>query len=241
MAPVEEVSSPALTQTRAIALLTELEQAFSRKTFQKKLEKLASKHDGSNEKAIRHLDGRRELAFKVQREVLGRYGFSVDESGVLAMKEALRGFLSDPEIAAKSRAVRLQLRLPLMQPGAISHAKAEDVQPVQFEPASPPAPTLLTSTRKSEQKMRDMSIKVTNPMDQQNMMITVSMGKQFPTVQEVKAAIVAQLGDGGSVDPASFRIVMGNGMGGYANRFDNERVKVNCVLAVGIKMSEAEA
>lgn len=250
-----DVASLQLTRARAVTLLTELLQGFSRKTFQRKLDKLVLKHiEPTTEpteptaEPIRHLDGRRELAFRVQSEILARHGFSVDESGILAMKSAIRAHLGDPEIAEKSKAVRLKLRLPLMQlPESNEFADwtfAELPAPTPSALSPPvscavPSPPVL---ERMEPKVRDVLIKVTNPLDQSMMTVTVQkLGTQFPTVHAVKAAIIAQLGDGGSVDSSSFRIVISNGAGGYGTRNDTETVRLNRVLAVGVRIFAAEA
>lgn len=123
----------ALSKARAYALLTELYEDFSAKSFQRKLEKVAEtalqqESDFLDFKSFHPrpmLEGRQELAFSVQREVMRRYGFSTDEDGVIAMKTALRALLGDDLIAEKSKAIRYQLRLPQMVFDVVSSAQAE--------------------------------------------------------------------------------------------------------------------
>lgn len=239
-----DAASPVLTQARAITLLTELLQAFSCKTFQRKLDKLVSKHSGPITEPIPHLDGRQELAFSAQNDILARHGFSVDETGVLAMKAAIRAHLGDPEVAEKSQAVRLKLRVPLMQLPEVG--EFADWTFAEHPAPSPPALSLAVPSppvpETTEPKVRNMLIKVTNPLDQGKMMVTVpKLGTVFPTVHVVKAAIIAQLADGDSIDSSSFRIVVSNGAGAYGTRNDAESVRLDRVLAFGVRISAAEA
>jgi len=111
-----------ITRARAVALLTELVEAFGRNTFQRKLKRLVEKSsfiigaDTSPLRPIRHLEGRQALVFKAQRDVLQKYGFSSDKEGILAMKTALRAHLADRTVAGLSREARRLLRIPQMQP-----------------------------------------------------------------------------------------------------------------------------
>lgn len=119
------VAIPVLSQARALALLTELLAGFSSKDFQKKLDLLVRKHleaEGgirgpasvicAAPSEIFQLEGRKELALTVQKEVLPRYGFEGSELGVAQMVRAIQPLLFDPRIKEQSEAVKKKLRMP---------------------------------------------------------------------------------------------------------------------------------
>lgn len=236
-----------MSQARAIALLTELLEAFSRKTFQKKLGKLIQKHGGStNMLPIQHLDGRRELAFGVQREILPKHGFSADEAGVVAMKSALRAHLGEPEIVEKSRAARVQLRLPLMEVHQLATSEWEDVGlPAPCEPHYPDETPAVCRPEPVKPKAvpapATKSITVCNPLDNACMTVVVQHVGSYPTVNQVKNAIVAQLGEHSEVDHSNFRLVVSGGGGSFGTRPDHEIVRLRRVLAVGVTISAVGA
>jgi len=245
MALVNE-SACDMTQARAMALLTELQVAFSRKTFQKKMVKLISKHGESNSwLPIQHLEGRRELAFKVQRDILPKHGFSADEAGIVAMKTALRAHLGNPEIVEKSKAARVQLRLPLMDVHTTTPTGAveDDGLPTCKTPAAETPAAACPEPKRPEPATKNMSITVFNPLDDKcSMMVTVQHKQgSFPTVTEVKNAIVAQLGEHSAVDHSNFRLVVSGGGGSFGTRPGHEIVRVERVLAVGVTISEIGA
>jgi len=246
MALMTASPSETMTQARAIALLTELLEAFSRKTFQKKMGKLIQKHGGStNMLPIQHLDGRRELAFQVQREILPKHGFSADEAGVVAMKTALRAHLGEPEIVEKSRAARIQLRLPLMEVHQVAPSEGEDIglpAPCETPPCETPAASRPEPVKpKPAPALATKSITVCNPLDNGSMTVFVRHVGSYPTVNQVKAAIVEQLGENSEVDHSNFRLVVSGGGGSFGTRADHEVVRLQRVLAVGVTISAVGA
>eukprot|EP00442_Polarella_glacialis_P018547 CAMPEP_0115095158 /NCGR_PEP_ID=MMETSP0227-20121206/28821_1 /TAXON_ID=89957 /ORGANISM="Polarella glacialis, Strain CCMP 1383" /LENGTH=470 /DNA_ID=CAMNT_0002488367 /DNA_START=250 /DNA_END=1662 /DNA_ORIENTATION=+ len=119
-------SVPALTSARARALLTELLIGFSAREFQKQMDALAradvATRSGLSPEAaaaitvlpseIFQLEGRRELALTVQKQVLPRYGFEGSEEGVAKMVRAMHPLLVDARILEQSEAVKRKLRMP---------------------------------------------------------------------------------------------------------------------------------
>jgi len=114
-----------LTKARARALLTELIVGFSTRPFQQKLDDLVHAHvaarTGISVGAVANcaaptevfqLEGRKELALTVQREVLPRYGFEPTEEGVQQMVRAMQPHLSEARIWEQSEAIKKKLRMP---------------------------------------------------------------------------------------------------------------------------------
>eukprot|EP00930_Biecheleria_cincta_P001119 TRINITY_DN102282_c0_g1_i1.p1 TRINITY_DN102282_c0_g1~~TRINITY_DN102282_c0_g1_i1.p1 ORF type:complete len:454 (+),score=101.62 TRINITY_DN102282_c0_g1_i1:78-1439(+) len=100
---------PRLTLARARALMVDLLNGFSTKSFQQKLEKLVSAQGHS---ALFHVPGRKELALSVQDSVLPRYGFEGSEAGVAEMVRALQPLLAtDSGLAELSKTIREKLRM----------------------------------------------------------------------------------------------------------------------------------
>eukprot|EP00440_Ansanella_granifera_P050595 gb/GFBE01054840.1/.p1 GENE.gb/GFBE01054840.1/~~gb/GFBE01054840.1/.p1 ORF type:complete len:467 (+),score=95.89 gb/GFBE01054840.1/:1-1401(+) len=125
MAPKSAPTLTMLSQARARALLTELIVGFSTRPFQKQLDDLvhahvaAKTHTSTSAAAqctapteIFQLEGRKELALTVQREILPRYGFDGSESGVAEMVRSVQPFLSDARTWALAEAIKRKLRMP---------------------------------------------------------------------------------------------------------------------------------
>jgi len=255
-------STPSLTQARAVAILTELLEAFKSKSFQKKLEKLVTKGSGAAVSGpLRHVEGRRALVFRAQRDILLKHGFLVNEAGVVAMKAALRAHLDDPKIRELSREARKQLRVPQMRlPATIALCAASDdfsfiASPEAADtseplPASPsPAgvpPQQASIAVRIEPKITCLTIDVTNPETKETLVVTVPkpLGR-YPTVGEVKSAISAHLDEGGStkgsVDASTFQLVISIGGGVYGTRGDKETVRLDRVSALGFSVAAAGA
>lgn len=248
-----------LTRARAIALLTELVEAFGRKTFQRKLGKLAAKHvsNALSKEPIRHVGGRRDLVFGSQRDVMQRYGFPAHEDGILKMKIALRSHLDDASVLALSIEARVLLRIPQMKsprgdcgteveeypflgspelPSATEAAAPSEPDYSDVFVALPPPPPEVLEARFAAR--RTVDIRVTNPVHKTRVMVKVPRqeGKD-PTVGDIKAAIIAQMGEG-AVDHSSFQVVVDNG-GIYGVRPDDEVVRMKRVLALGVSMAAA--
>jgi hypothetical protein len=104
---------PKLSSARARAMLSDLLLGFSSKSFQKKLDVLfVSPQFSQRSQDLFHVDGRKELALSVQREVLPRYGFEGNEAGVALMVKVLQPLIAtDQRLAEQSEAIRQKLRL----------------------------------------------------------------------------------------------------------------------------------
>lgn len=103
---------PKLSSARARAMLSDLLLGFSSKSFQKKLDVLVSPQFNQRSQDLFHIDGRKELALTVQREVLPRYGFEGTEAGVALMVKVLQPLIAtDQRLAEQSEAIRQKLRL----------------------------------------------------------------------------------------------------------------------------------
>jgi len=137
-----EKTVPALTLARARALLTELIVGFSKRHFQKKLDDLVRSHVAKimrvPESAVTPcmvlnevflLDGRKELALTVQREVLPRYGFDGTEKGVQQMVRAIQPFMCEVRIWEQTETIKKKLKMP-----SKTCALAEDSSDSEGEP-----------------------------------------------------------------------------------------------------------
>lgn len=118
-------TAPTLSKARALALQTELLDAFSTPKFQKKLNEIARKkgmrtgmstamHSDTEklaeEKGNAH-SSFKHLVRKSQREIIPRYGFDASEEGVECMMKAFRQLKDDPDIYVNACAIKEALSL----------------------------------------------------------------------------------------------------------------------------------
>eukprot|EP00747_Dinoflagellata_sp_TGD_P170188 gnl/TRDRNA2_/TRDRNA2_201116_c0_seq1.p1 gnl/TRDRNA2_/TRDRNA2_201116_c0~~gnl/TRDRNA2_/TRDRNA2_201116_c0_seq1.p1 ORF type:complete len:227 (+),score=41.56 gnl/TRDRNA2_/TRDRNA2_201116_c0_seq1:98-682(+) len=91
----ENSDSPRLTLQEALALQSDLLAGFEAAEFQRDLLRLLWDYGGPD--ASKHLTGRRELAFTVQKEVLPKYGFEASSAGVKDMMSTTEAMLPTSE------------------------------------------------------------------------------------------------------------------------------------------------
>jgi len=93
--PKAEVGE-SFTKARAMALQRELYAGFTTEEFEEKLTRLHQMHPGGTGKD--YSLGLREICLEVQKEVLPKYGFPGNQSGVWKMMSAFNIFMQDEEI-----------------------------------------------------------------------------------------------------------------------------------------------
>jgi len=111
-----------LSKPRALALQTELLDAFTSPKFQKKLNEIARKHKmAEGEGRSKAYSSFRNLVRKNQREIIPQYGFDASEEGVEQMMKAFRNFKDDPDIYVNECAIKEALCLNHGQSHIDSH------------------------------------------------------------------------------------------------------------------------
>lgn len=97
---IDDLSVP-LTKERALGLQTELWQRLATPQFQDQLEQC--KEQGLEPLEFRKV--RQRLVLDVQSEVLPKYGYQADASGVAEMMKEFDKFVDDPEVSANRDAI----------------------------------------------------------------------------------------------------------------------------------------
>lgn len=207
--------SPAfMSQARVLALLDELLVGFSSKSFQNKLGKLSKVPTESVSKdGLVSLDGRAQLALTVQQEVLPRYGLTGDEQGVLEMKSAVRGFMDDPLVAEKSKAIREKLLLP-----QLPIAESAPTIPASDEPIAAP---------KRPVRERVVTLTVQDASTNSEIPLTIRCAG-VATVANVKAALIEQR----YAEAPELVVRTGDAFG---TRSDSEKITTRRVLVAGLQ------
>mmetsp|Transcript_89938 Transcript_89938/g.196847 ORF Transcript_89938/g.196847 Transcript_89938/m.196847 type:complete len:1153 (-) Transcript_89938:316-3774(-) len=106
------VPTPPITKARAIALFADLLMEFSSHSFQTKFQAVLNAPQEKVEADGQGQPGRRDLVYKVYREVLPTYGFSADPPGLARLVQALHPHMEDVALLEKFQALEGKLHLP---------------------------------------------------------------------------------------------------------------------------------
>lgn len=223
-----------MTKRRALELLSELYDGFANAEFQQQLHELVKINISERGQDLRCIEGRQALALAVQQHILPRYGFSGDESGVLAMKMAVRKHMGDPRVARKSMDIRDKLLIPEVR----KEVPATPV-PAQAPPAPVEAPAVAQAPARPAKTACEAAIKQDQEME---VMVQHARGHGELTVRvpvecsmlQMKEAVVEALGRGSVAD---MQLVMWGG-GMFVNHRDCDMVMTERVFSTGLDLRD---
>eukprot|EP00438_Fugacium_kawagutii_P000115 Skav218729 [mRNA] locus=scaffold1346:831297:832389:+ [translate_table: standard] len=194
-----------LSKARALALQTELLDAFSAPKFQKKLHEIARKtqhsaqaqpaqHSDSSDSNEKKLEEKskahssfKHLVRKSQREIIPRYGFDASEEGVECMMKAFRQLKDDPDIYVNACAIKEALSL---DHGQLQSEEMKEMTPSLSESLSPEGTAPPTVRNLVMLWLRRLTIRFSTPTFQA--FKTAAARGKGPTSEEVAMEDPAQ-------------------------------------------------